>query len=375
MLESEFYQWLLSKGYNESTSRARKSNCITVGLYEGDLDNHFETDRCKDLLNRLGYSTDDQIHNRKAKHKVPIKGNIRTGSATLKQAVKLYVQYRSENILGRTCVNDNISVGHKKRISNRKEWPKWEQPSENEIYELAQTATKYIRFLDPQIIYSITQDNEKNHSYFSELLLRNGVDTNLYLWKGSPCCFPGIRRYAGSKEISFYRKQSDLDKTSITNALRLDDNDFPKQIWSYILRGAAFSKFGPDNYSLAHLIDHKESKNRMATEFEFLNNQIFTDPFYGLYTCPSNTVYIPTSLLKPTDFNTSLRNLLFNKANSLYGDFCNIIPDHIKIPCANDRKWDICNFTWSDPVGSIQHIGLFLEYRNRTITDLSHKGL
>jgi len=96
MLENEFYDWLLIK-YNPNTANARKANCLNVSKYEGDLDQYFEKDACRSLIEKLSYSTDDEKHNRPAKHKIPISGNLKAGSATLKQAVNLYVEFKTGN--------------------------------------------------------------------------------------------------------------------------------------------------------------------------------------------------------------------------------------------------------------------------------------
>jgi hypothetical protein len=314
----------------------------------------------------LTYTADDERHNRQANHKIPINGNIRNGTATLKQAVRLYVEFKI-NMKSGITISKQTTLNKKRHLiktNNQSNWPTWELPTEDEIYHLAQITTKYIRFLDPKIIFAITEDNKNHYDEYRDLLFKNNVNPDLYLWEMSPCCFPGIRRYAGSKEIAYFRKRIEMKKNEISNALKLDDNDFPKQIWSFIFRAKQFGKFGPDAYSLAHLFDHKESKNRMEEELEFTNENNYSEPYYGLYTCPSNTIYIPNSLLKPTDFNLILRRLLFQKAESLYKDYCNILPPFIKVPKYENEKWNINNFKWGECVGNINNINIFLNYRN-----------
>ncbi len=94
----EFKIWLDEEnGSDFRTIQSRISNCRTVENYEGDLDEHYLKDNGLSLLERLSYSTEDQRNDLPAKHKIPINGNVRTGSATLKQAVKLYMTYRSSN--------------------------------------------------------------------------------------------------------------------------------------------------------------------------------------------------------------------------------------------------------------------------------------
>ena len=94
----KFKIWLDEEnGSDFRTIQSRISNCRTVENYEGDLDEHYEKDKGLFLLERLSYSTEDQRNQSEPKHKIPITGNLRTGSATLKQAVKLYITYRNSN--------------------------------------------------------------------------------------------------------------------------------------------------------------------------------------------------------------------------------------------------------------------------------------
>ena len=353
-----FVSWLKENGYKQNVVNTRAGNCETVCTYEGDLDVLFEKDECKDLLNRLCYSTDDERNNRPTKHKIPINGNKRTGSATLKQAVTLYVKFRkNKSITVKNVLQSGCSIG-----SVRKgDWPDWETPNEEEVYQLAQIITKYVRFLSPAIIGDIVDFNEQIKEKIRDHLEKKGINPDLYLWEKSSCCFPGVRRFAGSSEISAYRKRSEI--SAINDALLLDDNDFPKQVWSFVFRGQQFSKFGPNEYSLAHLIDHKKDKNRMEKEFIFPTGYKFEKPFYGLYTCASNSVYIPSNIMKPTDFNGQIRNLLFRKAYELYGDICNIIPAFIKIPAPDDEKWELNRFKWAEPVGSVDNVYDFNLFR------------
>lgn len=256
-----------------------------------------------------------------------------------------------------------VAILIKKCVKN--DWPKWELPTEDETFQLAKICTKYIRFLSPVIVQKIVENNESLRARVCEKLESKGINSELYFWEKSSCCFPGIRRYAGSSEISAYRKRSEIN--FIEDALALDDNDYPKQIWSFIFRGSQFSKFGPTGYSLAHLVDHKKDKNRMEEEFSSEDKNAFEKPFYGLYTCATNSVFIPNNLMKPTDFNGQIRNLLFRKAESLYGSFCNLVPTSIKLNKNTDNKWNINNFDWAEPVGTTDNIDAFLKFRKNKL--------
>ena len=61
------------------------SRCKRVDRYEGDLDRHFDGDQCRYLLQRLSYPYD---------HGIPIDGDIKNGSSSLKSAVRLYAEFR-----------------------------------------------------------------------------------------------------------------------------------------------------------------------------------------------------------------------------------------------------------------------------------------
>ena len=95
MLESDFRGYLRDmRHFKETTIGGRIANCRRVEQYEGDLDRHFDNDQCRNLLWRLTYSVEDHHLQRQPNHNIPINGNVRTGSARLKQAVTLYVQFR-----------------------------------------------------------------------------------------------------------------------------------------------------------------------------------------------------------------------------------------------------------------------------------------
>ncbi|CAN5333547.1 hypothetical protein BH23BAC2_BH23BAC2_24570 [soil metagenome] len=93
-----FKIWLDEEnGSDFRTIQSRISNCRTVENYEGDLDEHFIKDNGLALLDSLTYSTEDERNQIPTNHKIPINGNLRTGSATLKQAVKLYMTFKNSN--------------------------------------------------------------------------------------------------------------------------------------------------------------------------------------------------------------------------------------------------------------------------------------
>ncbi|WP_285907312.1 hypothetical protein [Pseudodesulfovibrio pelocollis] len=262
------------------------------------------------------------------------------------------------------------SMGPVRRASS---WPKWSLPSENEILLLAKSTMPFVRFLHPDIVELIVADNERRRDTWVKQLKDCGISKEMYLWELSPCAFPGIRRYAGSKEIAQFRGKTKEHRGQPEYALSLDDNDFPKQIWSHVFRGKPFQKFGPDGYSLAHLVDHKAYRNRCDDEFSCESGNDFPKRLFGLYTSVANTVYIPSNFLKPTDFDGTIRMLLQRKAYDLYGAVCNLVPPLMTIKESPSPSWDIDQFDWAEPVGSLSGVEGFLAYRAEVIDGLLEK--
>jgi hypothetical protein len=325
---------------------------------------------------QTAYSKSDEQQNQPGRHQIPIDGNLYNGTATLRAAVSLYKQFR-ENWLDGTpmlSTNQDLERGPAKiRVAKSEKgraWPTWEQPGADEVLALAHVTVPLVKFLCSDVVQAVVEDNERHRIEWTQALQERRIDPAAYLWERSPCAFPGVRRYAGSREISAHRGHGKLDESQNINALALDDNDYPKQIWSFVLRGAQFAKFGPDGFALAHLADHKDHGNRFATDFETTEVGHIPRPLFGLYTCPSNTVYTPVTLIKPTDFVGTIRALLVRRAQELYGSFCEILPPFLGISQPSSSDWNVSEFKWSDPVGTTEHVERFLEFRRDRLAKL-----
>lgn len=381
MRTSEFRDWLrhvhLGKqgsALGDATIAARTANCETVDRCEGDLDRHAATDGMVELLSRLTYSTADQERGIQPRHRVPIAGDLRTGSATLKSAVKLYQQFCSMWPAGapRPAFPEapRPSVTRKLKSSAPSgTWPTWPQPTDSEVLSLARVVMPYVRFLSPEIVAAIADDNERHRQGWSDAFKGCGINPEAYLWNRSPCAFPGVRRYAGSREVAMYRGHLKDETTKIDQALRLDDNDCPKHVWSFTLRGKEFQKHGPTGYSLAHLADHKSHGNRFELDFELVDGANRTELF-GLYSCPTNAAFIPTAMIKPTDFDGPMRNLLLRRAQALYGGHCRIVPEWLQVRSSHSDDWHLDEFSWAEPVGDAIGVAAFLDYRNNMLQKL-----
>ena len=322
MQEDRFRFWLCDvRGFGEGTARSRLSNCKRVEANEGNLDRQWEADELSGLIDRLTYSRDDERLGRNPRHGIWIDGDVYNGTATLKSAVSLYCDFRSAG-----CRTDGSRRApaakrpRERRPPRRAEtWPLWPQPRDEDVLELGRRAAWLVRFLDPGIISAVVEDNRRMAAAWSGRLKACGIDSAIYLWEGSSCAFPGVRRHAGSREIRVFRKRANAEAAP-PNCLTLDDNDCPKHLWAFVFTGKPFRKHGPQGYQLAHLFDHKEHGNRWGVELDRLQGGWKWPAPYGLYTSAANSVYVPGAFLRPTDFSARLRNLIQRRALQLYGD-------------------------------------------------------
>ena len=374
MQEIEFIRYLKDvRNLAEGTVGTRISNCRRVERYEGDLDVHFQADGMASLMRSLTYSTEDADRNRLARHNIPMVGNIRKGTATLKQAVGLYQQFR-QSAGSRPKGLSASPKPEQSKPTRGAAWPVWPQPDENDVFRLASLMTPLVRFLHPQIVQRVVDDNNVNRRAWSAELQRMGINPEIYLWEDSPCAFPGVRRHAGSQEIAQFKGQAGTSYKRPDDCLRLDDNDFPKHLWAYVFTGREFRKQGPPGYQLAHLADHKAHNNRWREEFAMESDKHPpTDPprLFGLYTSPANAAYVPSNFLKPTDFSGTLRALLLSKAYQLYGSVARLAPPPLvgKTEPTNSQ-WHPDKFRWGECVGTMEHVDGFLQYRKQRMDEL-----
>ena len=347
-----------------------------VEAHEGNLDKLWEIDGLDGLINRLTYSREDERLGIPPEHRVPFNGDIYNGTATLRSAVLLYREFRSPKDQREVSRRGPAKKQSQQRRALRpaKDWPVWPQPNDDDLLGLAQTITVVGQFLDPCIVGAIAEDNRRMEADWSARLRELGIDPAIYLWEGSPCAFPGVRRYAGSTEIAVFRQRAKPEKLP-PQCLSLDDNDYPKHLWAFVLTGRPFRKHGPQEYQLAHLFDHKEHGNRWDVELDRLLGAKESLLPYGLYTSAANSAYVPGAFLRPTDFSTRLRNLFQRRALQLYGNVCCILPPRLAVKCCEDPKWALDNFRWSAPVGGIDNVPDFLEFRRERMEYLFGKRL
>lgn len=248
-------------------------------------------------------------------------------------------------------------------------WPDWKLPTEEDLLRLATITIPYVRFLHPEIVQAVVEDNAAHMETWAARLRDRNIDPSLYLWERTACTFPGVRRHAGSTEVAIHHGRSTLT-TETAHALKLDDNHYPKMVWSFVFRGKPFQNQGPVGYALAHLADHKQYKNRGREEFDGHIDGSSLPVSFGLFTSVANAVYLPVGLIKPTDFSFALRNVLQRQAQKLYGDFCNLLPPPARVRDVESSLWSLDAFDWAEPVGSVDNVPAFLKYRNQEMERL-----
>jgi len=96
MKQDDFRKWLVAQGQTDVTASSRVSSAKRVERYLGDLDELFAQEDRDSVLNRFAYTADDERAERPNPSPVPIDGVLRTGLASLQQALKLYHSFRNE---------------------------------------------------------------------------------------------------------------------------------------------------------------------------------------------------------------------------------------------------------------------------------------
>jgi len=254
-----------------------------------------------------------------------------------------------------------------KRKKNIRQWPKWQAPSSDKIKQIAKLLTPYLKFLHPEIITKISLSNSEITSYYHDYLTASGIDPKIYIWKNCSTMFPGIRRANGKTDNEYKKKQLPKHLRREKGAIYIDDNSYPKHIWAFIFTGQQFSNKGPDSYELAHIFEHK-AVDRLRQEFINKGNPKydFSIPLSGLFTSAAGLMYSPRTFVKITDHSLHARRLIQRKVVELYKDAANILPPSIELR-TQAEEWDIDSFKWGDPVGDLNQIDQFLEYRKERI--------
>ena len=180
--------------------------------------------------------------------------------------------------------------------------------------EIAIILAQLAHFVHPKVVAKIQERNEKEYPCF-EQLLSDKIEVRDYLFRGSACVFPGVRRRVSRRGK---RQAYNSDDKAI-----IDDNRFPRHLWTHLVSGRPYSgpmwkQTGLDDFELAHVFAHKESETELEQKF-FDEYDTSVRP-YGNFTCAANVVLLPKGTVRPTDNSDTIKAVFFKRYIDLYGE-------------------------------------------------------
>jgi hypothetical protein len=218
--------------------------------------------------------------------------------------------------------------------------------------------------ISPEIVKYIVDQN-KNDLAFFEKIFGSKIDIKNYLFNGSDCVFPGIRRYVSG--------EGDKRKYNTSYRAIIDDNVFPRHIWCFLMNDRCYSgpnwkETGLDEFELAHIFTHKESEINIERKyFKEIDDNVFP---YGEFTSAANVVLLPKGTVRPTDNSTILKSIFYKRYIDLYGE--NTLNGRKGFIHDSIAKW-YSELKWNEPILP-EHwkikIDNLLEYRRKRIKEI-----
>jgi hypothetical protein len=183
--------------------------------------------------------------------------------------------------------------------------------------ELAILLGKVTHHLHPKIVNYIINANRDFKPEFQRYS-NPEIRSEEFLFDGSDCIFPGVRRPINKETIGAKWKNNIYQDGTILN-----DNTYPRHIWSFIKSGKAYSSnswksTGLNAFELAHIFGHKADETHL--EKKSFSQFYETKNPYSLFTSASNVVLIPKGLAKPTDKLESIKLCYYQRHIDLYGE-------------------------------------------------------
>ena len=215
----------------------------------------------------------------------------------------------------------NLNVGVQKAPSIiPPELPKpiWPNRIELEQHNIAKALARVTHHMHPKVIARIREINaDQMERARLEAILPACIEREAWLQPGSACIFPSVRRFVGRV------KKKQLLKYVAKEACIIDDNRFPRNLWTFLSAGAHYGSpnwksSGLSDFELAHIFSHKHGKQEL--EWEVFKVHDKKQKPYGLFTCASNVVLIPKGFAKPTDGLPAVRVAYFKRHIDLYGE-------------------------------------------------------
>lgn len=234
-------------------------------------------------------------------------------------------------------------------------------------FEICSILARLAYHIHPAIIEHIQARNTAEHEYFRDLFL-DRIEASHYLFDGSACVFPGVRRYVAGQGIRH--------RYNATYKAIIDDNTFPRHIWSFLASGKAYSgpnwrETGLGEFELAHVFTHKGSE--IALEQEFFDSLQSDLRPYSDFTCAGNVVLLPKGTVRPTDNSRAIKAAFYMRYIELYGEDSLIGRSGFRSSLVPDwyggLKWNqpYLPRDWQD------NIDRLLSYRTERITHIMSK--
>jgi hypothetical protein len=198
----------------------------------------------------------------------------------------------------------------------------WPRVSPEDELLLVRIVVPYVRWLQPQLVRRLVHDNRMQFSAWQELLRRKATYPHLYLWPNTACAYPGFRRKVGKHEKA---------GTAGAHSLLLDKsgNQMGHKPWELLATTASDFKKLRKQYELVHLFPHKPAEwKKLLPQLpeqvqkaipQAWHRRLKANGLPGLFSNPANTCFLPNALVRPTDGQSLLRQVLWKQALRLYG--------------------------------------------------------
>jgi hypothetical protein len=205
----------------------------------------------------------------------------------------------------------------------------WPPVSAADAEALVRLAVPYVRWLHPALVAALADDNTEESSSWHTVLQRADIGPDLYMWPGSACVFPGIRRKVGKLEVlgGVGAHSLMLDKSG---------NHLAHRVWERL--GATQNSFkkAREGYELVHLFPHQAAEwhklFRQQPEVADSLPAVWREKLAqhglpGLFSNPANMCFLPSAMVRPTDSRSQLRHVLWQRALQLFGSAALLPPD------------------------------------------------
>lgn len=95
-MKPDYKSWLEQQGYASGTVQAQMHRAGRVEECYGNLDEHYDRDELRSVVDELKYSTADERRNKPNPSKIPFNGDTRNNLASYRNAVERYCKFRRD---------------------------------------------------------------------------------------------------------------------------------------------------------------------------------------------------------------------------------------------------------------------------------------